>query len=244
LPERGAASWNAFAWKPGDIDLYGPKAIFCRSDVIESLSESTIQISTAQTGGRCIAIDEQLQERIANEFQPQLLSYRLQNVSKVSTLELEGENLSASTEQLAFIIAASLSEDRELAQETVRLLQAQDEDIRAQQLLDVHRVLVEVLWGLIHKSAFNAVLVKDLANFINVVLQSRGEPVNYSPEEIGWKLSALGIPRHAIAAGREVLLDAANRLRIHKLARAYDLPFAQRVPGCRQCCLKEATDDK
>ena len=56
------------------------------------------------------------------------------------------------------------------------------------------------------------------------------------------KLRAGGIPRHAIPAGREVLLDEANRLRIHKLARAYDLPFARSVPRCRHCSPQEATE--
>jgi hypothetical protein len=216
------------------IDLYGPKAIFCGGDVIESLSESAIQISTAQASGRWIAIDEQLQKRIADEFQPQLLSYRLQNVSKLSTSGIEVEKLSAATEQLAFIIAASLSEDPELARETVRLLQAQADDIRAQQLLDVDRVLVEVLWGLIHKEATNAVLVNDLAKYVNVLLQSRGVQLSYSAVEIGWKLRAAGIPRHAIAAGREVVLDVVNRRRIHNLACYYDFSSAQSVPDCRE----------
>jgi len=217
------------------IDIYGPKAIFCGSDAMDSFSESAIQISTAQAGGRSIAIDEQLQKRVADEFQPQLLSYRLQNVSNLSTSGIEVENLSSATEQLAFIIAASLREEPELARETVRLLQAQDDDIRAQQLLDVDVLLVEVLWGLIHKGAYNAVMVNDLAKFVNVLLQDRGETSYYSPVEIGWKLHTAGIPRHATAAGRQVVLDAANRRRIHNLARCYELSFAKSVPGCRDC---------
>lgn len=200
------------------IDFYGPKAIFCGSDTIELLSESAIQISTAQGGGRRIAMDEQLQKRIADEFQSQLLSYRLQKVSKLSTLNFAVESLSPATEQLAFMIGVCLSEDAEVARETVQLLRAQDDDLRAQQLLDVNCVLLEVLWGLMHKSEFNVVMVNDLAKFVNALLHSRGGELHYSPVEIGWKLHAAGIPRHATAAGRQVVLDASNRRRLHELA--------------------------
>jgi hypothetical protein len=226
------------------IDFYCPKAIFCGSDTIEGLSESAIQISTAQAGGRWIAIDEQLQAKIADEFQPQLLSYRLHNVCKSSALNVAVESFSAATTQLAFIIGLCLSEDAELARETVQLLQAQDDDLRAQQLLDVNCVLLEVLWGLIHKSESNAVMVSDLAKFVNALLHSRGGELHYSPVEIGWKLHAAGIPRHATAAGRQVVLDAANHGRLHTLARSY-LSLAQNALECKDCGdFKQRTESK
>lgn len=148
---------------------------------------------------------------------------------------MDPAELSAATLQLASALGKCFSEDPQLARKTVELLRCQDDDARAERQCDVSSVAVEVLWGLIHHGSATAIKVDELGKMINTLLRSRGVEWSYSAEEIGWKLRGLGIPRHSNAAGREVLLDRANRHRIHQLACADFLGNSQSFPDCQDC---------
>jgi hypothetical protein len=65
------------------VDLYGPKAIFCGNDAaVDTLGGGVIHISAAPSILQSCALDEQVQNEIANHFQPRLLMYRLKNSGK------------------------------------------------------------------------------------------------------------------------------------------------------------------
>ena len=78
--------------------------------------------------------------------------------------------------------------------------------------------------------------VDELAKDVNALLRSRGEILEYSAEEIGWKLKDLNIPRHTSSSGRQVLLGRETSQRVHRLAQVYDLPCSHRIePDCPDC---------
>ena len=223
------------------VDLYGPKAIFCGTDAaVDTLGGGVIHISVTPSQLQSSAFDEQVQNEIANHFQPRLLMYRLKNYGKVCESRVEVSEFTFAMRQLARSVAMCFPEDAELARDAVQLLRPQDEEIRGQRSRDVNCAIVEILLGIIHQRKQpaekvdrkqRAVKVDELAKDLNALLQSRGELIEYSAEEIGWKLKGLNIHKHSDRSGRQVLLDRGTSQIVHRLARAYDLPCPQCVKG-------------
>ncbi|MDR3748870.1 MAG: hypothetical protein P4M04_12050 [Acidobacteriota bacterium] len=225
------------------VNPYGPKAIFCGSDTaVDTLGGAAVHISVPPSQLQSSALDEHAQSEIANDFQPRLLMYRLKNSGKVREREVDVSKFTFPTRQLARTVAACFPEDLELARDTVHLLQSQDEEIREQRFRDVNCVIVEVLWGMIHGGKRREARVDELARDANVLLQSRGEILEYGAEEVGWKLRELNIPRHTRSSGRQVLLGRETNQRVHRLAQAYDLPCSHRIEAnCPDCNQAKAT---
>jgi len=219
------------------VDLCRPKAIFCGDETaVDSFGGSVIDISAAPSQLQSSALGERAQNDIARDFQPRLLMYRLKNASKIGDSPVDVSNFTTATGQLARTLAACFPEDSELARDVVALLRPQDDEARGQRSREVQCVIVEILWSLTHLRKRREVMVGQLAQDVNALLRSRGEPVTYSAEEIGWKLRGLNIRRHTNSAGRQVLLGRETSQSIHRLARAYRLPCAQRVEvGCPDC---------
>jgi hypothetical protein len=222
------------------VDLYGPKAIFCGNDAaLDTLGGAVIHISAAPSQLQSSALDERVQNKIANDFQPRLLMYRLKNFGKVHE-SVDVSKFTFATRSLARTLAACFPEDAELARDTVQLLRPQDEEVRGQRSCDVNCAIVEILWGTVHDRKQKAVRVDELAKLVNAILRSRGETLTYSAGEIGWKLRDLNIPRHTNSSGRQVLLGRSTSQSVHLLAQAYDLPCSQRVDaGCPDCNQEE-----
>jgi len=225
------------------VDLYGPKAIFCGTDApVDTLGGGVIHISVTPSQSQSCALDEQVQNEIANHFQPRLLMYRLKNSGKVCESRVEASEFTFAMRQLARSVAMCFPEDAGLAREAVELLRTQDEEVRAQRSRDVNCAIVEILLGIIHQRKQRAVKVDELAKDLNALLQSRGELIEYSAEEIGWKLKGLNIQRHSDRCGRQVLLERDTSQNVHRLARAYDLPCRQCVEGdCPDFTLPQVT---
>jgi hypothetical protein len=223
------------------IDLCGPKAIFCSEDsAVDALGEGAIQISVAPSQLQSSALGELLRDKIATDFQPRLLMYRLKNHAKVDDSQVDVSGFTFATGQLARTLAACFPEDSELARDVGRLLRAQNDEVREKRFRDVHCVIVETLWAIVHDRKRKAVNVNDLAKDVSTLLQSRGETVQYSAEEVGWKLKQLGVPRHTDSSGRQVVLNRDTSRSVHRLAGAYNLPCSQQGgAGCPDCTQAE-----
>ena len=227
------------------LDLCGPKAIFCGSDPLDhSLTAGMIQVALPPSQSLPSGLDEQVQGDIAGHFQPRLLRYRLKNLAKVRTIDVAFE-FSLPTRQLASALAMCFPEDSNLAKEIIQLLRSQDEEGREQRFLNVNYAIVEILLGLVHNPEQDEIRVDQLAKDVNVLLRSRGEILEYSAEEIGWKLRSMNIPRHTTSGGREVPLGRETSQLIHRLAQAYGLPCLASVePGCPECSRRQQAVSK
>ena len=213
------------------VDPYGPIAILFGNDAaVDTLGGGVIHISVTPSKLQSSALDEQVQNEIANDFQPRLLMYRLKNHGKVSAPRIEVPEFTFDMRQLARSVAMCFPEDTQLAREAVQLLRPQDEEVRGQRSRDVNCATVEILFGNIHQRKQRAVRVDELAKDLNALLQSRGELIEYSAAEIGWKLKGLGLQRHSDRSGRQVLLDRDTSIIVHRSARAYELP----CPRCEE----------
>ena len=87
--------------------------------------------------------------------------------------------------------------------------------------------------------------VKGIAALANAILRSRGEFIEYNPEEVGHRLDMLGLHRTRSAAGMFLPLTSATHRRIHILARTYEVPsIANAVPGCPEASIWSGIDDR
>jgi hypothetical protein len=219
------------------VDLYGPKAILCGSDSdLNCLGDGALQISIAPSSLPSSTFDERTQEEIAMEFQPRLLCYRLRHFATVSDAQVEVAEFTSTIRPLASAFAKCLADSQNLANNTIRLLRPQDDDIKEKRFLDVHSVIVEILWELVHDKKQKGVQVDELTKYVNAILRSRGELLEYSAEEIGWALRNLDIRRHTTSRGRHVLLDRENSSIVHQTAAEYGLECLQSAEdGCSIC---------
>jgi hypothetical protein len=207
------------------IDSYGARAVFCPDDAkIKPSGRGEIQLSAVPTCLHPSVLNEDAQNKIANEFQSRLLMYRLRHYRDVCQTPGTHSDFTSGLRPIAESLTACFPQDPELAREVAALLRPQDDEARGQRFCDVNRAIVEVLLGIIHAGKQREARVDELAKDVNALLRSRGETLAYSPEDVGWKLRGLDIPRHSSGSGRQVLLTQEAKGTVHRLARAYELP--------------------
>ena len=228
------------------VDLYGPKAIFSGNDAATSiLGDGVMRVAVTPSQVYLRALSDSVLNEIADRFQPRLLMYRIRNAGKVAKSQIDVSTFSYGMRQIARAVALSFPEDSGLAHDALQSLRPQDEDIRGRRFRDVKCAIVEVLWGMLHHGKSDEAQVDELAKDVNALLRNRGETLAYNPEQIGWSLRSLNIPRHSTSTGRQILLKKDTRDRVHQLARAYDLACSQRgEPDCRDCNQAEAAISK
>ena len=224
-------------------DLFCSKAVFCGMD-LENVVDDAIHIFV-EPDQLSDAIDEREQCLIAEEFQPRLLMYRLQNLAGVQSRKVDLPKFAGPLRQVAMNLAACFCEDPELRRELYSLLSPQDQEFRDKQAGAVEHAIVEILMGLLHKAQITNVPVNEIARLANALQRSRGQMLNFNHEEVGWKLKTMGIQRHRTSSGSVVKFDLATRVQVHRLARIYsavtEISDAERCPQCRT---EEATVDK
>jgi hypothetical protein len=174
------------------------------------------------------------------------LRYRLNSLPKLVEVQIDVSSFSRGTRSIARAIASCFPDDADLAHEVLQLLRPQDDDTRAQALLDVGYAITEILWGLLHDGLAPEIRVSELTKNVNALLSSRGELQEYSSKEIGWKLRSLNINRHRDTTGRNILLNREASKRIHMLSVEYDLPLRRLCksdcPDCAGLSSAENTD--
>ena len=160
--------------------------------------------------------------------------YRLKNLKSVAESDIDVSNFSRSTGRLARTLAACFPADKNLAREVVAMLQPQDEDLRAQRFLDIDYALTEILLGEIHCHNRNRLRVDELAKNLSAHLRSRGEIRDWTPEQLGWRLNHLGIPRATDREGRYVAVNLETVV-VFTLSREILRRTYLQVPGCPEC---------
>ena len=160
---------------------------------------------------------------IADRFQSRWLRFRLENVLGVieSQQTPSGLNLPACIEQ-----------ELEFANAVGPLIERHRQDTLAKLARDVSRVIVQVIWVPSHKE--QKISVGEITKLANTCLRERGETLEYSSEEIGWKLRDLGFYRPRNGSGKYLKFSRDTRARVHKLAQTFQLDL-QAVSGCPDC---------
>jgi hypothetical protein len=221
----------------GFMELNGARAIFAVNNHLEpSATQGMLRIPIPPEERALPILDEKTAERIAADLQPELLEYRLRNYVQVGESTFDAPGLTAEMRDLARGLSPATVDDVDLADELTRLLGAQDQDERATtNLLPEYAIVFSVL-SLVHERKLKTVIVQELAKLVNVVLRANGEVIEFSPQDIGYRLRAMGLFTRRSAAGQALRLDRELSRLIHNLAQYYGIPTPPGgYPGCPDC---------
>jgi hypothetical protein len=178
---------------------------------------------------------EQELTKIANEFQPRFLLFRLQRLTQMNgTPETEAQKPFANYETSRQLLALVKSEPAILTKVAPLLLEQQRECLEHQQL-DPDRAMVESMWAPSHES--KELSMAELGKRVNAILCSRGETIQLNSRSLGWKLRRLQLPRERNGKGKYLLFSREVQRQLHQLARKFELE----LPSFADCldCKKE-----
>lgn len=244
---RASSSRGLYITRSGDfLDLHCVQALFSARNGFDAIAtESALRVAVvpAESGGP--SLNERAEEEVAAEFQPLLLEYRLRNHRAVSQSNFDVPEFTPGLRDLARSLGAVIVDDPELAGRIVTLLAPQDAHARACRTTLPEVAIITVALALVHERKLQRMLSKDLTLLVNAALRANGEIVEYSPEEIGWRLSRLGLYAHRMAGGNGIRFDRDFSRSVHDLARKFAVEILPGSPECPDCQNPaKATDPK
>ena len=239
---RASSSRGAYIARHGEFaDTRCIKAIYStESDVDTAVSEGLLRIAALPVPGRSVFLDEREEDKIATEFQPQLLDYRLRNYRAVRESTFDAPGFTTGVRELAQILGAVVDGDPELQKGIISLLSRQDDDARIRQTTLPEFGIITALLSLLHERQKSELLVSEFTRFVNVALRANGEIQEYSPEEIGRRIAAMGLFTTRTKRGNVIKLTRQISRLAHDLSRRYGVTTTPpSFPGCPDC---EAVD--
>ena len=197
----------------------------------------SLEISVVPTRQSLPILDDTMRQKIANNFQPQLLSHRLKNFSKVLDSKFDATGLSPSLRELAQNLSACTPDDPDLQTQIPQFLLVQDKEIRSAAWLEINTVIVEALLAFIHEGKQDCIYVGELTEAAETILAGRGENRKLEPRAIGARLRVLGLitePRDS--RGVRLVLTGEVSGRVHELAFNFSVPsILQGAKRCQHC---------
>lgn len=218
--------------------LHNPVAIFAQDCPDFNESTVSLQIPVIPMGARLSSLDDKSEKLIADEFQPRLLGYRLDNASKVATSSREkAAGLSHRIRELAEALAGTTPDDADLQEEIVEVVKAQDTAMRPARLGSVEGAVIEAILSDFHQGQKGRVYVGEITESAQEILRRRGETRRLTARAIGTKLRDLNfLTEERDSRGYALLLDQGNCKRVHELGRFFDVPTLQDgVVRCEHC---------
>jgi hypothetical protein len=214
-------------------NVVGSKAVF--GGMKDACSDEAIHLALP---GRheLPPLDEHLEAEIANRFHPQLLMYRLRNFRSVRESRCDLRQLKVPNSELARNLTACIQAEPRLAEVIAPILQQQDQDARARRGCNVSAAIIEVIWAPLHET--KEITISRITELTNALLRCRGEVLEYSAEEIGWKVKNLGFYRHRNGSGMVLRFSSGASLKIHEFGQQFGLNLWS-TPNCPYCAQRE-----
>ena len=218
------------------------KAVFWQPSAVDPsiLKSGVLQISLGAVPAGALELADRELRTVADEFQPLLLTYRLENCTKVRESRFDVPEFTFPTRATAAALGKCLREDPRLTRHLIELLRWQDQAARSERSIDPDASLVEILRGCLdtglETNTNGPTSVQEIARLLNTLLRSRGAIQEYSPEDVGRMLKRLGVPRTRSAAGMRIIRDDETARRVHSLSRSYGISTTEsRELKCREC---------
>jgi hypothetical protein len=235
-------NYHHFALGNGRImDAFTAKAIFSVEPLGDPLLASqALEITLPLAGRQVPFLEDSARERIADEFQSKLLQYRLANIGKIRTPEVDVTELTVPMQDVARALGACFPDDKEMQLGVIQLLRERDQDAYLDSSSELGSAIVEGLLFCCHSEKRSQVLCGELADIVNAIWAKRGEGRQTTPESVGWKLRALDLRTEPIdGVGKGLRLTEAGRARIHSLAQALKVPSLRQTiqTECPHCKL-------
>ena len=180
-------------------------------------------------------LDTKALGKIAGDFQPQLLMYRLKNRSRVASATFDPGSLSGATRALASVLGSCFPDSAELQMRVVRLLEPRDEERRLDHARCESAVVLEALLIACHEGRASA-HVGGIAELANGILDLRGDGYSLKARRVGSILRSFSLAQRRDSRGYGFLLSTECKQRIHQLARSLDVPFFRgQIDKCDMC---------
>jgi len=189
--------------------------------------------ATPQT--RPSLVDAKALQKIAKDFQPQLLAYRLKNRSRVAGATFDADSFRGGTRALASVLGSCFPNSVELQNRVVKLLEPQDERCRLDHARSESAVVLEALLIACHEGRAS-VHVGEIAGLANGILDLRNDGYHLEARKVGNILSSFSLGQRRDSRGYGFQLSTESKRRIHQLARSIDVPFFRgQIEKCDLC---------
>ncbi len=193
-----------------------------------ALASRALFISMRPSSKRLEVLDEVARRQLIQEFQPRLLAFRFEYLSRVKRyhhLPKEMLDLTPRMKQIARVLLAPLQGDVNGKSKLISILRDRDRDVRITRTLEPEWLVAEALFRICHLQVSGAgracnTLVGGVANDVNEFLHDRGEGFKLSARKIGAVLRSLGIMTMRLGnLGRGMVVDLSFLRKVHQLAR-------------------------
>jgi hypothetical protein len=176
-------------------------------------------------------LGESIGASITAEFQAKLLQYRLENLSRIRTADIEVSELAAPLQDVARTIASAVVGDQELQRGIVQFLRGREPDGYLDSSTELGSAVLEALLFCCHSSR-SQVLCGELADVVNTIWEKRGEGRVTTPGSAGSCGHWIFEPSRLMAPARE-----SGLMRVFASGSiAWQMPI-----GCRLCLSAPAT---
>jgi hypothetical protein len=162
--------------------------------------------------------------RIAENFQPRLLSYRVENYDRIVTgTRRSVPDFTPRMKSLAASLAAPLLGEKEMERELFHLLGLQDHEARVDLYGEREWAVAAGLYEECHGTT-GALTMGNLSDTVNSVLAANGETYSIKPRAVGELVRSFGIATEQLGnQGRGLRLTRATIRAIHALAHRFGL---------------------
>jgi len=181
------------------------------------------------------ALDEEILEQIANDFQPRLLMFCLRHYRDFRPLRMELSPLSPRMQDLLGALLLPLQGVKRVLTLLEGSLEQQILRAEVERTNEPEALVIIALFNYCHDQQCSTVLVGQIASIVNVHRRRVGEEADLKARGVGSILKSLGFVTDKIQSfGRGLLLTAPVKRRIHELLESYSLVAtdAARVAGC------------
>jgi hypothetical protein len=218
------------------IPVFSSLALHCM-EYSDAATIGAVAVPITPTDQALPILDDRERARIAELFQPRLLSYRFAHFEKIRTSTFDCGVLHVETRDSINAFAACTPENPELQAEIMQLVPAQVEEARQTKYTNETVVLIESLLLACHTPDLKKRYMREVADALMTIFSARGDERQFMPHEVGQMIRHLGFkvePRDK--RGFKLLLDDATRRKIHELAVNFDVPSADKpVEACTHC---------
>jgi hypothetical protein len=185
------------------------------------------------------ALDEETVERIANDFQPRLLMFRLQHYRDFRPAPVDVSPLNPRIADLARALVLPFGGvKKEILAPVLDAILEQVRQAVVERAQEPEALVLRALFDYCHDKESSDVLVGQIASRVNARRKKIGEEADLKPRAVGSILKSLGLSTDKIDSfGRGLRLSVQVKQRIHELLQSYDLVAtdAARVAGCPLC---------
>ena len=134
----------------------------------------------------------------------------------------------------SFAKCAVVADDPDLQQRVPELLEEQNEQACVDRSIDLKGAVLRAVLFRCHQPDEQEVRTSSIAETVNEIYRSEGEPLKVSSETVGHVLKSLGLySRRLGSSGRGLRLDKFTQSRAHELGFPYDV--LPEVPECGYC---------